>query len=555
MGDFGQMTFESMPHLLTALVLSPLLGILILAFIPSSMGQWLKRTAIIASLLPILIAGYVYANFNHNAGVMQFVEKFEWTSISWTNFYGSQPIPNELHLQYALGVDGISLPLVFLTALVAAMAMFASVLIKKRWKLYFILMLILEIGMLGVFTAQSLTLFFVFFELTLIPMFFLIGIWGLMHREKAANQFLIFNGLGSAILFFGIIWIITTAGFTVTGNTMDISADQPVAHFTDFIPTIADNLNNTDTIANATEWLKPYGLDTTYLLSNSTKWTLFILLLVAFGIKLPMFPFHTWMLRVHSEAPASVVMIHSGILLKMGAYGLLRIGLSFFPEQAQESATWLAILGVVNLLYGAFCAFAQDELRSLLAYSSISHMGIILLGFAANNTIGYSGAVFQMISHGLISALFFMLVGSLYERTGTTSLSDLGGMSKSLPFISAMMLVAGLASLGLPGLSGFVSELMAFIGLFENHPTLTYIAVLGIILTAAYVLRGVMNITYGKLAISTKMADAQLVEAFPMVVLTAFIILIGVYPSVLSGPLDQSLHEWAHWLNHTQAGG
>lgn len=550
----NELTFETFPYLLTLLVLSPLLGILVLAFIPSQAGQWLKRVAIGASLLPLAISVYIYANYQLNNGVMQFVERFDWATITlMKNPQTGGPLFT-LNLEYSLGVDGISLPLVFLTALIACMAMFASVTVKKRWKLYFILMLILEIGMLGVFTAQSLSLFFIFFELTLIPMFFLIGIWGMMHREKAANQFLIYNGLGSAVLLFAIIWLVTTAGFTLPSQgAMDMS--QPII-LTDSIPKIAENLNDSAIAQTTKEFLDMQGLGEQYSLSDAGKWTLFILLVIAFGIKLPMFPFHTWMLKVHAEAPASVVMIHSGILLKMGAYGLMRIGISFFPEQAQEAAFWLAVLGVLNLLYGAFSAFVQDELRLLLAYSSISHMGIILLGIAADNSIGYAGAVFQMISHGLISALFFLLVGALYERTGTTMLSELGGMSKSIPFISAMLMIAGMASLGLPGLSGFISELMAFIGLFENHQVLAIIAACAIIFTAAYVLRGVMNITYGPLAINKPdMQDARLVEALPMVILVAFIVLIGVYPSVLSGPLDESLREWAYWLQNVQVGG
>ncbi len=237
------------------------------------------------------------------------------------------------------------------------------------------------------------------------------------------------------------------------------------------------------------------------------------MLLVAFGIKLPIFPFHTWMLKVHTEAPPAVVMIHSGILLKMGAYGLIRFGILFFPAEAKQWAWMLALLGVINIVYGAILAMVQKDFKLVLAYSSISHMGIVLLGLAAFNVSGLQGAVFQLISHGLISALMFLLVGSIYERTQTTQLDQLGGLASSIPFISGILLVAGMASLGLPGLSGFISEFLAFLGLFETHRVYAIVGTLGIIFTAVYVLRGVLNITFGPKQPSLQlqgMRDAQI---------------------------------------------
>jgi NADH-quinone oxidoreductase subunit M len=291
-------------------------------------------------------------------------------------------------------------------------------------------------------------------------------------------------------------------------------------------------------------------------MGEGMQWTLFILLLVAFGIKLPVFPFHTWMLKVHKEAPPSVVMIHSGILLKMGAYGLIRFGLFLFPEQARECSTALAVLGVVNLLYGAILAFRQNEFKLVLAYSSISHMGIVLLGLAAMSEIGLQGAVFQLVSHGLISALLFLIVGSLYERTGTTELSELGGLARSMPFISGVLLVAGMASLGLPGLSGFVGEFLSLLGLFETMRWLTAAAALGIVLTAVYVLRSVLKITFGpQREEHTALKDARFVEALPMIVLLAFIVLLGCYPSALTDTVQLSVEGWMELLLAPRSGG
>jgi NADH-quinone oxidoreductase subunit M len=317
------------------------------------------------------------------------------------------------------------------------------------------------------------------------------------------------------------------------GNDLYYSGDLEV---------IAANLNNPDAIVNQDPGER--GLNP-YYVSDAMKTALFLLLLVGFGIKLPIFPFHTWMLRVHAEAPPPLVMIHSGILLKMGAYGLLRFGVFLFPEQAERWALLLAILGVINILYGAVIAFVQKEFKLILAYSSISHMGIVLIGLAALNEAGVKGAVFQLVSHGLISALLFLIVGSLHERTGTTDIRELGGLAKSMPFMCGVLIVAGLASLGLPGLSGFVGELMAFLGLFDVLPAVTIVGALGIILAAVYVLRGVMRIMHGPLPERFQgVKDARLIEAIPMIALVAFIVLLGVYPAVLGGTLEPAIQDF-----------
>jgi NADH-quinone oxidoreductase subunit M len=405
------------------------------------------------------------------------------------------------------------------------------------------LFLLLEIGILGVFLARDLMMFFVFFELTLVPMFFLIGIWGYQNKERAANRFLIYNGLGSAIMLIAFLIIIATAGMTFNAS----EPGQQVITYSGSIQTIMNNFTDPQSFVNGSPTENVFHMD------DSMKWALFILLLIAFGIKLPIFPFHTWMLKVHAEAPPSVVMIHSGILLKMGAYGLLRFGVLMFPDQAKDWALILAILGAVNIIYGALNSFVQKDFKLILAYSSISHMGIILIGLAAFNEIGFQGLIIQLISHGLISALMFLLVGSFYERTKTTRIDQMGGLSKTLPFMSAVLLFAGLALLGLPSLSGFVGELLAFMALFKTYPLVTLIGTLGIILAAAYVLRGVMKITFGPLAEqSESMQDARLIEVIPMVALVAFIILIGVYPAFIT---DISQATVVDFLQHITGNG
>jgi NADH-quinone oxidoreductase subunit M len=519
--------------ILSLIAFSPLLGVLLLLFIPKNKGQWIKIIGIATTIIPLILAGWLYVEFNHQLGTMQFVENYHWISIDLNKEIQSLSQFKEFKLSfnYNVAVDGLSLPMVFLTALISSMAALASVYIKKRWKTYFILFLLLEVGMFGVFMAQDLFLFFLFFEIALVPMFFLIGIWGYHNREKAANKFLIYNGIGSALMLIAFLILVTTAGFVFVQN-----GDTASIYFSGSLQDITHNLfNNPQAFVNQPSTANPNP----FYLSQAMKWTVFTLLFIAFAIKLPIFPFHTWMLKVHTEAPPSIVMIHSGILLKMGAYGLIRFGVLLFPGEATQWAYVIGALGVINIIYGAILAFVQKDFKLVLAYSSISHMGIVLLGIAAFNEIGMQGAVFQMVSHGLISALMFLLVGSIYERTGTTQIDQLGGLAKSMPFMSGILLIGGMASLGLPGLSGFISEFLAFLGLFDTMPILTAIGTAGIILTAVYVLRGVLRITYGPISeANAGVRDARLIEAVAMITLVAFILLIGIFPRVLTEPMQ-----------------
>ncbi|WP_337103921.1 complex I subunit 4 family protein [Paenibacillus sp. YIM B09110] len=536
--------------ILSFILLSPLLGLLVLLFLPKHRGSLLKITAVITTLIPLALSFWLYADYDKQQSGVVYEEQLDWIEMPLNKELHSSVSSFTFRLQYELGVDGLSLPLILLTSLVTAMAALAAFHVKKRWKAFFIWFLLLEFGMLGVFLARDVFLFFVFFELTLVAMYFLIGIWGYFNREKAANQFLIYNGLGSAIMLIAFVILVNTAGFRV-----EAIGEQVQYIYSGSYADIIRNMTDTEAMVNQPA-VSMMGNINPFAMTDGMQWTLFIMLLAAFGIKLPIFPFHTWMLKVHTEAPPSVVMIHSGILLKMGAYGLLRFGLLLFPEQAKAWATVLAVLGVINILYGAVLAFRQTELKLVLAYSSISHMGIVLLGFAAFNEIGLQGAIFQLVSHGLISALLFLLVGSLYERTGTTELSELGGLARSLPFMSGVLLAAGLASLGLPGLSGFVGELLALLGLFESMRWLAAAAVLGIILTAVYVLRSVLKITFGPMSDSyAALKDARLIEAVPMIVLLAFILLLGCYPSILTDTVQYSMGDLFARLLATRAGG
>lgn len=491
-------------YFLSILVFSPLLGILVLAFLPKTQETNIKFVGFLATIPTLVLSLFAFFQYRGGAKIDQYDVQFNWIH------FGDYAEMGLFKIDYELGLSGFSLILIVLTAVVSTLAAIASVHIKKEWKGYFMLFLLLEVGMLGVFAAQNLILFFIFFEITMIPMFFLIGKWGYFEKERAAYSYLIYNGLGSAILLIVIMIL-----FARTGTS------------------------NIDALAKIMAMEDP---STVSPFSDDLKMGVMIALLIAFGVKLPIFPLHTWMLRVHVQAPPSIVMLHSGILLKIGAFGLIRFGMGIFPEQFQSLAVLIAILGVVNLLYGAFLAFLQEDFKMVLAYSSISHMGIVLIGLGALNEAGIQGAIFQVVSHGLISALLFFLVGVFYERFHTSTMANLGGMAKGMPLAAGFLLAGAMASLGLPGMSGFVSEFMAFLGLFKEMPVLAAIGCIGIIMTAVYLLRAVLGITYGKAHREfAGITDLKSVEFVPVLVLTALIVIIGVYPSVLSEPLQATL--------------
>ena len=454
---------------------------------------------ILATIPALIISLILFFQYRSGAHLEKFDESYNWFSFKNSIQYGEL-----FSIKYELGIDGLSLVLLVLTTVIATLAAIASVTIKKELKGYFLLFLLLEIGMLGVFASQNFILFFLFFEITLVSAFFLIGKWGYEEKEKAAYSFLIYNGLGSAILLIVIITL-----FAKTGTSNFVALQELIA--SDTFP-------------------------------DSLALGLFVALLVAFGFKMPIVPLHSWMVRVHVQAPPAVVMIHAGILLKIGAYGLIRFNIGLFPDQAENFSVLLAVLGVINLLYGAFLALVQSDFKMVLAYSSVSHMGIVLIGLGSLNEAGIQGAIFQMISHGLIAALLFFLVGIFYERTKTSEIPNLGGMAKAMPLTAGFLLVGVMASLGLPGMSGFVSEFMAFLGLFKEMPWLAAVGAIGIIMTAVYLLRAVLGVTYGKPNREwAGVVDLRKIESIPVVVLTALIVVIGVYPNLLGGPLQETL--------------
>ena len=466
-------------HLLSMITFLPLAGGLLILLVPKNRDGWIKGIATLAPLAVLALATLLLFRFQPSAPGFQWPEKVAWI------------VP--IQAWYHLGVDGISLPLVFLTAFLSFVAAVASYGIPERRKEYFFLYLLLETGMLGTFLALDLFLFYIFWELVLVPMYFLIGIWGGPRKEYAAIKFFLYTLAGSVLMLLSIL----TCYFTSSPHSFSIPA------------------------------LTEQGLH----LSAVAQWWVFMGFFLAFAIKVPIFPFHTWLPDAHVEAPTPISVLLAGVLLKMGGYGFLRISFPLMPQITQNFSLVFAVLGFINIVYGAFVAMAQTDFKKLVAYSSVSHMGFVLLGFSSLNVYGFNGAYLEMFNHGMITGGMFLLVGVLYDRTHTRDLSAFGGLGAKVPVYGGILSFFTLASLGLPGLSGFVSEFLALMGCFQTHPVITMLSVLGLVLGAAYFLLMLQRVLLGPL--NPKWGALQEIngrEIFTLVPLMVFVLWLGVWP-------------------------
>ena len=412
-------------------------------------------------------------------------------------------IPIEsFQVQYFLAVDGLSAPLVLLTGLLGMVAVFASWSVEHRVREYFVWLLALQGAVMGVFTSLDFMLFFIFWELELIPMFFLISIWGSGRREYSAMKFLIFTILGSAFMLVGILIIYFTVGSFDMRELPEMARGAAFA-----VPPLV----------------------------------VFLMLFVAFAVKLPVWPLHTWLPDAHTDAPTAASVMLAGVLLKMGAYGMFRIG-EIFPDVLGDISWALAAFGVINILYGAAVVLRQTDMKRLIAFSSISHMGFVLLGLSSAvgvagqvSSVGLTGAALQMFTHGAITGLLFLLVGYVYERAHTRHIPDLGGLATRMPLLAAALLIAGLASLGLPSTAGFVSEIHVFLGAFPVWSWMTAIGAFGVVLTAGYILWMIQRVMFGTPNPRfDDLKDAAPIEMAPIAVLVIAIMVIGIFPSALT---------------------
>ncbi len=479
-------------HVLSWITFFPVLGMVVILALPRERPNLIRWTAAVTTAVPLLLAVWIFVHFDRSGTGMQFVERGSW-------------IPR-FNIDYFMGIDGISVTMLILTALLSFLCMFASWGITKAVKGYFALFLLLETGMLGVFCALDFFLFFVFWELMLLPMYFLIGIWGGPRREYAAIKFFLYTLVGSVLMLLSMLALY----FRHDPHTFDMTKLW------------------TDTSA--------YG--------RTFQMVVYVALFIGFAIKVPVFPFHTWLPDAHVEAPTAVSVILAGILLKMGTYGILRISYPILPIATQYFALMLAGLGVINILYGALCAMAQKDLKKLVAYSSVSHMGYVLLGMAAFTAAGMNGAVSQMFNHGTTTAMLFLLVGVIYDRAHHRDIDGFGGLAIQMPVYTAIVMVAFFASLGLPGLSGFISEALVFLGAYPVFKTLTLIAVVGIVITAGYWLWTIQRMFLGSANEKYKnLPDINGRELFTLVPLGIIVIILGVYPAPLLNMMTQSL-DW-----------
>ena len=410
-----------------------------------------------------------------------------------------------LNIEYFLGIDTLSIWMVLLTTVLSLVAVINAFGIETRVKEFFIFFLALETAMLGAFLALDLFLFYIFWELTLIPLYFLIGIWGGPRKEYAAIKFFLFTFFGSVFMLVALIAMYF----------------QPGAHTFDF----------TALSAQAVLWPASFQL--------WIFWGLFI----AFAVKIPAFPLHTWLPLAHVEAPTPISVILAGVLLKMGAYGLIRFGFALAPAAARDMAHVLAVIAVINIIYGSLCALAQKDIKRMIAYSSVAHMGYVLLGIAAMNVIGLCGAVTQMVAHGLITGALFLLVGVLYDRTHTRNMDEFGGIGERMPVYTGCMLFASFASLGLPLLAGFLAEFLCFLGAFQVQGLrcLTSVALLGVLFTAAFFLIMLRRVFFSPARKAwDHLPDMNNRELLTILPLLALALLLGLYPALLLNPLTQA---------------
>jgi NADH-quinone oxidoreductase subunit M len=497
---------------------------IIILFLPKEQPKFVKYLALAITAIQVLLAIVLLSHYNYTAaGVydeksFQFIEKFRWINIAGISWLGN------VKIDYFLGLDGLSMPMILLTAIVSFIATLSSWTIEKSIKGYFALFLLLDAGMMGVFVSLDFFLFYIFWELMLLPMYFLIGIWGGPRKEYAAIKFFIYTLFGSIFILIVMIGLYFSA--------TELLGDGTRVHTFSLIALMNPANYSTDGILSA---LNP----------GNFRLIAYIALFVGFAIKIPMFPFHTWLPDAHVEAPTPISVILAGVLLKMGTYGILRISYPIFPDITRQLMWYIGLFGMINIVYGALVALAQKDFKKMIAYSSISHMGYVLLGMASLTTIGINGAVFQMFNHGTITAMLFLIVGVIYDRAHTRGINDFGGLASQLPIYTGFVTIAFFAAIGLPGMSGFVSEAFVFLGSFSSNVirTLSLISTLGILLGAGYMLWTLQRIFFGPLNEKwASMKDLDTREYLMFIPLTAIIIFLGIYPSGMLNIMNTSVN-------------
>jgi len=493
-------------NVLTQMVFFPLAGAAVVLLLPSNRPNLIRWVAALFTVPPLLLAVWLFANFDRSVPGLQFVEKGTW-------------IP-DYNIHYFVAVDGISVSMVLLTALISFICIFASWGIDKAVKGYFSLFLLLDTGMMGVFVALDFFLFYIFWEVMLLPMYFLIGIWGGPRREYAAIKFFLYTLFGSVLMLLAILALY----FTSEPHTFDMT--QLIAQ------------NNRYGLAVLSVWpFKQWGWGFQHVV--------WMALFIGFAIKIPAFPFHTWLPDAHVEAPTAISVILAGVLLKMGTYGILRVNFAMLPAATADLAFYfLGALGAWNIIYGALCAMAQKDLKKLIAYSSVSHMGYVMLGMATLTPQGINGAVLQMFNHGTITGMLFLIVGVIYDRAHHREIDGFGGIAAIMPLYTGVTALAFFASMGLPGLSGFISEVLVLLGAWQKYPILAIVGASGVVLTAGYLLWTIQRVYLGPPNEKyLGLPDINGREMFTLVPLGIIVVILGIYPHAVLDLLSASLNQ------------
>ena len=549
------MTLTSPPILLSLIIFLPAVGALVISLLPKGRDELYKQVALATTLIVAALTVYVAmpatpgaessSGFEMGKAQMQYAFSIPW--IESFNVY------------YALGLDGISLPLVLLTSFLSVLAMGASWTIPKHVKAYCILFLLLEMGMLGVFMALDFFLFYVFWEVMLLPMYFLIGVWGGPRREYAAIKFFLFTMAGSVLMLVALLALYFSSDLNRLGTDQLANSHVHATVIDQHDPEAKSPLHTFNLLALAQQGQasnSPFSQE--LLWGKSIQWWAFLLLLIGFLVKVPSVPVHTWLPDAHVEAPTPISMILAGVLLKMGGYGIIRICYPICPEAAYDLAGLVCTLGVVSMVYGAFAAMAQTDFKRLVAYSSVSHMGYVVLGLGvwsiSGDTgmtgdywkMGMNGAMFQMIAHGISSAGMFFLVGVIYERVHHRNLDDFGGLFGRMPVYTGISMVIFFAALGLPGLCGFIGEVLVVLSVWNYSQVLAVISASVVILTAGYILWTLQRVYLGPEYKGPHgddikpMTQRELLIAAPLL---AFAIILGVYPKVVFNYMAPSVNE------------
>jgi NADH-quinone oxidoreductase subunit M len=468
--------------ILSSILIIPTIAVLLILFCKPEQKTAIRVISLIATGITLALALVLCFAYDKNQSGVQFYE-----FIPWVPQWG---------INYIMGVDGLSVPLVLLNAIAIFTGVMVSWSIQDRVKEYYALLIFLATGVFGVFMTQDLFFFAIFYEVAVLPMYLLIAIWGSgANKEYAAFKLTLVLFFGSAFVMAGILFLYKMAGI----NSFNIMELKKVAQF-----------------------------------STGTQSILFLLFFIGFGSIVPSFPLHTWSPEGHACAPSAVSMLHAGVLMKLGGYGLLRIAIPLLPEGLRDWALVMMVLSMCNIIYGAFTAIAQDDMKFMVGFSSVSHMGMVLFGISTMTLTGLNGAAFQMFAHGLVTALYFSSIGTMYNKTHTRSISDLGGIANVMPRSAFFFAIAALAGLGLPGFAPFVAELLVFIAGVKTYPLFGTIAVISVVVTAFYLIRCIKRVYFGKTNPKwEKLTDATNFEVVPLVILVIALFVVGMYPRLI----------------------